>query len=419
MARSAALFVCLLSSLALVAACSKSSGDDPGEGAPPNSDSDLTGTGGSSGTHVSSSGGQSSGSANPTADTPVAEGPPRVSYIGRIDESDANAPRIGWAGTRIIVRFEGTALSIDIDEEESTDGGSRYDVAVDGKSKSTLALDDTGLKTYEIVKDLPAGTHVVTLTRRTEPQVGVSQFKAFTFPNGGKLLAPPIEPARRIEFVGDSEMVGYGIECKTISDGFFAATENELLTYPELVATSLDAEMHNLGYSGKGVFRNGFPGGERYPAYYPRAVPRDEAVPWDFATWKPDAIWIALGANDYDSGGDDSRPAPTLDQFKGAYENLLTTIRTKNPEAKIVLVVQAFVNDDYPAGYDARTNIRDALTQIVDERKAAGDANIFFAELPAAQDNDLTGCDSHPNAALHQKLAPLVAAKIAEVTGWK
>jgi lysophospholipase L1-like esterase len=414
MGRSAAL-LCLLSSLALFAACSKSSGDDAGDDG--SGDGGTAGSSsGSSGKQGSSSGGQSSGSINPTTDTPVADGPPRVSYIGRTDLSDADAPRIGWSGTRVIVRFEGTALSVDIDEEEISDGGSRYDIALDGKSITTLALESTGLKTYDIVKDLPAGTHVVTMTRRTEAQVGVSQFKAFHFPNGGKLLAPPIEPARRIEFVGDSEMVGYGIECQDKTAGFSAATENELLTYPELAATTLHAEMHNLGFSGKGVYRNGLPGGERYGAYYPRAVPRAEAVAWDFTTWKPDVIWVALGANDYDNGGDDTRPPPTFDHFKGAYSTLLDTIRGKNPDAKIVLVLQSFVNDIYPAGYNGRTNIRNALTQLVAER---GDANLFFAELPEAKDEDLTGCDSHPNPGLHQKLAPIVSAKIAEITGWK
>ena len=405
----------LLSGFVVFAACSKSADDGDGAG-DPTVDGDASNPSGPKG---SSSGGQTSGSINPSPSTPIADGPPRVSYIGRLDLTDKDAPRVAWAGTRIIVRFEGTALAIDIDEQEINDGGSRYDVALDGKSVNTIALESAGTQTYDIVKDLPAGTHIVTLTRRTEPQVGVSQFKKFAFPNGGKLLAPPVEPARRIEFVGDSEMVGYGIECENKTDGFSAATENELLTYPELVAKELNAEMHNLGYSGKGVYRNGLPGGDRYPAYYPKAVPRAEATPWDFGSWKPDVIWVALGANDYDTGGNDSRPPPTFDHFKGSYDELLTTIRTKNPEAKIVVVVQSFVNDIYPPGYNGRTNIKNALQQLVDEHKNAGDANVFLAELPAAMDPDLTGCDSHPNAGLHARLAPIAAAKIAEITGWK
>ena len=396
-----------LSGIALLGlvACSKS-GSSSGTPAA----NDPSSSGGTSGTSGKVSGGTSSSGA-------VADGPPRVDYIGRIDATDKDAPRIGWAGTKVIVRFEGTALSIEIDEEETTDGGSHYDVNVDGKSTSTLALAD-GDKTYQVVKDLPAGTHVVTLTRRTEPQVGVSQLKAFTFPNGGKLLAPPAETSRHIEFVGDSEIAGYGIECASKDDSFTAATENELLTYPELVAAQLHAESHNLAYSGKGVSRNELGGGDKYGAYYPQAVPRAEATAWDFS-WKPDVVWVALGANDYDPGPNGDRPAPTSQSFTAAYRALLDVIRAKNPEAKIVLVVQAFVNDDYPAGYNARTSIRNALQTLVNEHKAKGDANVLLAELPQATDGDLTGCDSHPNPALHAKLAPIVAAKIAEITGWK
>lgn len=402
-----------LGALAIAAffACQGTSdGGDAEEGDPASDDA---------GAAASSSSGGSSGSTNPSPETPVAPGPPRVSYVGRIDTTDKDAPRVGWAGSRVIVRFEGTALSIDIDEEELNDGGSRYDVALDGKSFSTIALETAGSQTYEVVKDLSPGIHVVTLTRRTEPQVGISQFKAFAFPNGGKLLAPPLVPARRIEFVGDSELTGYGIECQNTGEGFSAATENELLTYPERVATKLAAEIHNLGYSGKGVYRNGQTGGDRYPAYYPRAVPRAAPVDWDFTAWKPDLVWVALGANDYDVGGNPDRPPPTFDHFKSAYAALLDTLRTKNPGAMIVLVVQSFVNDVYPPGYHARTNITNALRQLVDERHSAGDAKVFFAELPAAQEGDLTGCDSHPSAGLHEKLAPIVAAKISEITGWK
>lgn len=401
------------SGVALLAACSKSNGSSGTPDASDASDANhpMTSSGGTSG--ASGSGGTSSGGTSGG----VADGPPRVEYIGRVDWTDSAAPRIGWAGTKVVVRFEGTALSIEIDDEETSDGGSHYDVNVDGKS-TTLALVD-GAKTYEIAKGLPAGTHVVTLTRRTEPQVGVSQFKTFTFPNGGKLLPPPGATSRHIEFVGDSEIAGYGIECKSPDDSFSAATENELRTYPELVAASLHAESHNLAYSGKGVFRNGTTDGDLYPTYYPEAVPYSDAVPWDFSSWQPDVVWVALGANDYDPGPNGDRPAPAAKSFTDAFRALLDVIRAKNPNAKIVLVVQAFVNDDYPAGYNARTNIRKALQTLMSERKAKGDANVLFAELPQATEAELTGCDSHPSVALHAKLAPIVAAKIAEITGWK
>jgi lysophospholipase L1-like esterase len=400
-----------LGGLALLIACSKSGGE--AEESPPPDE----GTSSSSSGKSSSGTGASSSSGTPP-EAPIDDGPPRVSYLGRVDLSDPEAPRVAWSGTRIIVRFEGTALSIEIDDEERADGGSRYDVAVDGSSVSTLAL-GSGTQTYEVAKDLPAGTHIVTLTRRTEPQVGVSQFKAFAFPNDGKLLAPPKAPERRIELIGDSEVVGYGIECAKKTEHFSAATENYLLTYSERVGVQLGAEVRNLGFSGKGVYRNNTPGNDRYGAYYPRAVPRLQPSAWDFSTWKPDVVWVSLGANDYDLGGNPDRPPPTFDHFKDSYRDLLDTIRAKNPDAKIVAVVQSFVNDIYPPGYKARSNIKNALSQLVDERHDAGDANVFLAELPQAQESELTGCDSHPSAALHEKLAPIAAAKIAEITGWK
>ena len=62
----------------------------------------------------------------------------------------------------------------------------------------------------------------------------------------------------------------------------------------------------------------------------------------------------------------------------------------------------------YPLGYNG-------LTQVVAERKAAREANISFAELPAATYAELTG--SHPNPGLHEKPADR-RGKIAETTDW-
>lgn len=346
----------------------------------------------------------------------IESGGPHVQYIGRVDSSDSAGPRVGWGGTRIVVRFQGTALSITIDDEEVSDGGSRYDVLIDGAASDTLALTE-GSKAYDVATGLSDGTHVVTLIRRTEPQVGVSQFTNFDF-HGGSLLAPPGQPTRHIEFVGDSEMAGYGVECTDPSQGFSADTENETKSYPELVATALNAEIHNLAFSGKGVLRNSFSDGPVYSTYYPQAVPYSAATNYDFG-WKPDAIWVALGANDYDLGvGGAQRPAPDPGQFQAAYSSLFDLIRSKNAGVPIVLVLQAFPNDDYPAGYQSRTNLRTIIQAVVNAKTAAGDKNVSFAELPQAGDADLQGCDSHPTAAFHAQLAPIAQAKIAAVAGW-
>ena len=133
-------------------------------------------------------------------------------------------------------------------------GPSRWDVIVDDVVQTPLAL-ATASTTYTLASGLAFGTHTVELHRRTEANVGVSQFLGFEFP-GGVLLAPPPAPARRLEFLGDSSSNGYGILGNGPNCGFSGDTENERLSYPALVANDLGADHHNLAASGKGLYWN-------------------------------------------------------------------------------------------------------------------------------------------------------------------
>ena len=346
----------------------------------------------------------------------VDPGSPRVEYSGRVDLSDNAGPRVGWGGTRIFVRFQGTALSVTADDEEVSDGGSRYDVTVDGGAPTTLALNE-GSHVYDVAKDLAAGTHVVELARRTEPQVGVTQFTSFDL-HGGSLLAPPAEPTRHIEFVGDSEMAGYGLECTDPNQSFSADTENETKTYPELVGKALNAEIHNLGYSGEGVFRNGFATGPVYASYYPEAVPFSAATSYDFS-WKPDAIWVALGANDYDLGADGSqRPPPDAGQFQAAYSSLVDLIRSKESRRppsfwccklfRMTITIRRVMK----RVLSLRTIIN-AFASALNGRGAT--AKYSFAEAPAGPATPTCKADdsASDDAAFHAKLAPIAQTKIA------
>ncbi|MBX3225822.1 MAG: hypothetical protein KIT84_30405 [Labilithrix sp.] len=333
------------------------------------------------------------------APAPTSE-PPRISYLGRVDVSDPGGPRLSWGGTQVVVRFEGTALSLTLAER----GESRYEVAIDGAPAGEPFAPKEGTHTYPIAKGLPPGVHVVVLTRRTEPKVGVTQLRAFAFPDGGRLLAPPAEPARRIELLGDSEMTGYGIECATPAASFSAETENATKAYPSLVARTLAADAHVLAYSGKGVYRNDPPEGPPFATYYRQAVPP--------AAWRANVVWIALGGNDYAPHGG----PPDREVFAAAYRELVDLARARSPDAQIVLAVPAGVSDAYPEGFAARTNVRAVVSSIARER---GDAKLHVAELPEATEADRTGCDEHTGAAFQAKLASIAAAKIAEIAGWR
>lgn len=362
--------------------------------------------------------------ASADADAAPPPEPPAVRYVGRFDTTDPAAPRVAWPGARVIVRFSGTAATATLEETSQYTGPSRYDVVVDGQPPVLLAPAN-GAGTYDLATGLANGVHTIELHRRTESLVGITKLAGFGFPNGGQLLSPAPRAQRRIEFLGDSSSNGYGVECASPATSFSGATENERKSYPWLAAKALSAEHHNLSFAGKGVLRNyDATDADTFGLLYGRTMPEEAGSSWDFTRWVPDVVWIALGGNDWDNPPEAPRPAPDLAQFKAKYHELVALVRQKNPQAWIVCSVATSLNDDYPAGYAAYTNVKTVLTAVVNERKAPpiNDAKVEYFELPRANAMapyaDLNGCEGHATPAWHQTMADAVVAKIKGITGW-
>lgn len=371
------------------------------------------------------------GNTDPSADRTASEdggaepsGPPEVRFVGRFDTSDEKGPKVEWPGARVIARFRGTTFKAKIDETNLYRGPSNYDVIVDGKVQPKPFIPTEGTADHVIVKDLPEGTHVVELWRRTESFVGLTQFLGFDF-GGGELLPPPTPSTRHIEIIGDSSTTGYGVECTNQNGGYEGRTSNEHKTYAALTAIALSAEHHNLSYSGKGILRN-YDNDDPvvFAQLYGRTLAEDAQSKWAFTGWQPDVVVISLGGNDWDQS--DGRPPPNLAAFKAKYHELVTLIRSKNANAQIVCTVASSFNDDYPVGYDTFTNVTTTLKAIVDERHKApfNDPKVHYHEFPRANATeanggpDLSGCDAHSSASHHVKLAESLTTKIKAITGW-
>jgi lysophospholipase L1-like esterase len=155
---------------------------------------------------------------------------------------------------------------------------------------------------------------------------------------------------------------------------------------------------------------------------YARTLFEDPTSTWSFETFKPDVVFIALGANDFAQSN--GRPAPDLDVFRERYAALVATVRARNPGAQIVCAVSSSINDEDPEGYDSFTNITEALKAVVDERHGAGDPKVHYYEMPRADVSegegapDMTGCDGHPNARLHRKIADDAVPMLKGILGW-
>jgi lysophospholipase L1-like esterase len=343
--------------------------------------------------------------------------PAAVRLEGRYDTRDPKGPKVGWPGAHISARFRGTEAFVTLAEELGEAGPSLFDVIVDGGVQPTVLTPAAGEAEYMVASGLPAGPHVVELRRRTEGRVGTTQFRGFRFP-GGELLPAEPAPSRRIEFLGDSEMNGYGIE-GTFPCTFSGATQNEGKAYPALVAKDLVADHVTVSYSGKGISRN--PSADDttvFGALYGRSLPLDPSSAWNFGAYVPDVVVIALGGNDWERPDPAVFDPPDVAALEAKYLELVASVRGYYPLAKVFVVHPASLTADHPEGYDAYAKMKQVLDDVVAARAAAGDTQVFYFELPRAQAADRTGCDYHYNAAFHRTLADSLIVAIRARTGW-
>jgi lysophospholipase L1-like esterase len=328
---------------------------------------------------------------------------PLIRYTGRIDFSEPQRPRFDWPAVTIEAAFEGPAITALLE-----DGRNSYDVTIDGRS--TILRTRPGQTRYPLAENLGGGEHTLRLVKRTETFYGVPHFLGFELQPGRSLRPLPPESGRRIEFVGDSITAGYGIEGPSPTCVYSPETENAALTYAAQTAEMLNAAYHIAAVSGVGVVRNYNADGALSTGtmltYYGRTLANETAENWDFAGWQPQAVVVNLGTNDYST-----TPHPAGELFLQGYTNLIFKIRARYPDAHIFAVGGPIMVNP------AVDTIRSVVTQM---NQVLGDDRVHFVEI----ENNLEysaadyGCDWHPNASGHAKIAAQLAPAISRVLGW-
>ncbi|HLM71528.1 MAG TPA: SGNH/GDSL hydrolase family protein, partial [Polyangiaceae bacterium] len=345
------------------------------------------GSGGSGG-----GGGGSGGSGGGSA------GVPEVAFLGRVDRGEPGVQKFAWSGSGILFRFSGTDAAITLD-----DNAGFFTVLIDGQLGPTLAT-SKGSSSYAITAGLPPGDHEVRLYRRTEALFGETRFLGVDL-DSGTLLAPPPPAPRRIEIIGDSITCGYGNEGADQFCNFSAATENHYLTYGSIAARNLGADLITVAWSGKGIIYNyGDDKTDPLPSLYDRTLPGDAGSAWDFA-WKPDAVVINLGTNDFSTDGD-----PSEGEFVGAYEAFLGHVRDKYPSAYILALVPTLLSGNDLATAEAYVN------KAVAARKGAGDQKVEAHSMTVLSEG--WGCDYHPSLKTHANMGASLTTVLKDKMGW-
>ena len=208
-----------------------------------------------------------------------------------------------------------------------------------------------GAQTYELARNLSAGTHTVEIFKRIEsapggaPDLGKGVFNGFRIPVAGSIV--PLAPKpHRIEFIGDSITCGYGDEVSTTDPAnshYTTAASNAYDAYGAVAARSLNAEYMAVAYSGRGVYRNNSTATQTIPDLDGLTLPDEPSGPmWSIRAWTPDVVVVNLGTNDFYA-------APTDDAlYQSTYISFLQTLRGYYPDALFIVTTNPMLSNYYP-----------------------------------------------------------------------
>ena len=304
---------------------------------------------------------------------------PNIRYTGRFDTQDPKNIRFDWPGNMIEARFSGTSCALRI----RGDGG-RYDITV---NDSTFVMRfDTLERVHQLVSDLDdSSMHNLRIFKRFEGlREQIAIIKGFYVDEGQAFHPlPNPRPARRIELIGGSNLLGFGVEAKDIRCDTPAVHSNAALAFGFIAARTLGAEAHMAAMTGKGLVRNWrspfITALRPFGPHYTRTVKSDSTSRWDFGSWTPHVVVTNFGTNDFST-----HPYPPKEVYIAQYRNFLDEIRARYPGVQIVCVASS------------REPVRAYIRELVEREQEEGNTKIhFYTYAPVPR--RLCGCDWHPN----------------------
>lgn len=320
--------------------------------------------------------------------------PSRV--MGRVAEvplgESGTGSRHQWPGIYAEAAFIGTALAVAFDDPIN-----RYRITLDGGAGPVILITRPERRAF-LISGLGPGRHEVRLDKISQSSEAGS-FLGFHVPREGLAAPPPGPLERQIEFVGDSDSVGYGNiaprrDCT--DEEIFRWTDTARSFAPE-IGRHFGADYQIIAASGVGVVRNYGPPapGHTMMSLYSRVL-FDDPWPWNGAAWQPDLLVLALGSNDFalplELGEHWPDQTALRQDFEARYRAFIRHLRRRNPDAFILLVALREYGSAYLAAQDA----------IVQTLRKSGDMRIELLSLP---EMERTACDWHPSLKDHRSTA--------------
>jgi hypothetical protein len=294
-------------------------------------------------------------------------------------------------------RFEGSLCNLYIYINDP--GGHSYmQYTLDGVYQKRVRI--SGNNNHQLViYGLGSGRHSIWIFKATEAQTGPI-FIEKIIAHGIAALKVPDLPL--IEFIGNSITCGAAADPSEIpcGTGEYHDQHNAYYAYGPRVARALGTNFILSAVSGVGIYRNWNSPGPAMPALYEKTDFQLNSLRyWDFKTYLPRIVSIALGTNDF-SDGDGRSPRLPFDStvFVTNYLRFVEMVKSKYPSAQIALLSSPMLNG---RKRESLQNCLAAVKKQIDREFHSGKRVAVFNFKPM----QARGCSGHPNVEDHAVLA--------------
>jgi Carbohydrate esterase 2 N-terminal/GDSL-like Lipase/Acylhydrolase family len=268
------------------------------------------------------------------------------------------------------------------------DGVYQKRIKISGDSRQPLMINRLG-----------KGNHTIWIYKATEATTGPIFIE--------KIVAHNISPLKNrdlplIEFIGNSITCGAAADPSEIpcGSGEYQDQHNAYYAYGPRVARTLHANFLMSSVSGIGIYRNWNTDGPAMPQVYEKTdFQINSQRNWNFRTYHPVIVSIALGTNDF-SEGDHKHGRLPFDSaiFVNNYIKFIRLVKSKYPGARIALLSSPMINGS------RRILLQNCLKAVKSKTDFSFPGSkpvaLFFFEPMQAR-----GCGGHPSVEDHAILA--------------
>ncbi|HIA48857.1 MAG TPA: hypothetical protein EYN96_13030 [Candidatus Hydrogenedentes bacterium] len=254
---------------------------------------------------------------------------PNIQFTGRWNFDAPDQPWVVWQGSTLLIRFNGTDIQAELVAEKNVQ---QFRVIVDGVPNMQRIYLNPGENLVNIAQNMSSGEHTIEIMKET---FTASKTTFLGFKLSGKILTPPVRPALRIEWFGDSNMAG--------NSNYSEKNSGDMGTYyayPAMVTRMLGAEMNLEAVGGATIEGKG---DNNVGAFIYSENFRDQD-PGYRSGFDPHLIVMNAGANDINRSD-----KPTIIQ---RYKNVVTALRSVYGSKPHIVLMNSYGWDvNEPANY--------------------------------------------------------------------